>query len=140
MPTGCNEQTFNKWYPNILALKYLKSVGKLTKEKEDEIKTNINSGLQKILQIARSDGSFNFWEDSDDSNVWLTAYISKLIIMTQEQISIRNRKIEKVLKNALDFIKRKQTGDGGFKDDSVYYQEEVGISKSKYIFNFCGKL
>jgi A-macroglobulin TED domain len=134
MPTGCNEQTFHKWYPNILALRYLKAVGKLTPETEEEIKQYIDAGFQKILQIVRNDGSFSFWENLDEngvpakSNVWLTAYISKLIIMSRDYV--KNNQVENVLINALDFIKNQQTSEGRFQDDSVYYQDEVVDSKS----------
>jgi uncharacterized protein YfaS (alpha-2-macroglobulin family) len=115
-------------------MKYLESVGKLTPETEKTILHYISKGYQNILQIIQKDGSFSFWSSSENSdqsssNVWLTAYISKLLILAKNYI----KNEDKTLIKALDYLKKQQQKEGGFiENNSVIYGDDAEKSQSEY--------
>lgn len=116
MPTGCHEQTFNSWIPNTVGMKYLKSVGQLTKDYEARGITYLQKGYQHILTLS-TDGSYKmFYGDQTKKNTWMTAYIVKLLAFAKEFYPIN----DKVLSQALEYLKTQQILSGTFTDHSPY--------------------
>ena len=72
-PYGCFEQTSSTTYPNVLALDYLKTVGRLTPEIEIKALKFINAGYQRLLTFEVPGGGFE-WFGRPPANVCLTAY------------------------------------------------------------------
>jgi uncharacterized protein YfaS (alpha-2-macroglobulin family) len=72
-PHGCFEQTSSTTYPNVLALDYLKRVGRLTPEMEIEAKKLINTGYQRLITFEVPGGGFE-WFGEAPAHVGLTAY------------------------------------------------------------------
>ena len=72
-PYGCFEQTSSVTYPNVLALDYLKRVGRLTPETEVRARKLINTGYQRLLTFEVPGGGFE-WFGRDPAHVGLTAY------------------------------------------------------------------
>jgi 5-hydroxyisourate hydrolase-like protein (transthyretin family) len=72
-PYGCFEQTSSTTYPNILALDYLKRMGKLTPETEVRARKLINAGYQRLLTFEVPGGGFE-WFGHTPAHVGLTAY------------------------------------------------------------------
>lgn len=93
-----------------------------------KIKKNINSGYQRIISrsLFKDDGSFSIWGDSGESNIWLTAYIVKLLSKAKHVISIN----DKYIKNSLDFLLKQQKPDGKFESSShiSHYSSEEAAS------------
>jgi type II secretory pathway pseudopilin PulG/5-hydroxyisourate hydrolase-like protein (transthyretin family) len=72
-PNGCFEQTSSTTYPNVLALDYLKRMGRLTPEIEIKAQKYINAGYQRLLTFEVPNGGFE-WFGHAPAHVGLTAY------------------------------------------------------------------
>jgi uncharacterized protein YfaS (alpha-2-macroglobulin family) len=72
-PHGCFEQTSSTTYPNVLALDYLKRMGRLTPETEVRARKLINAGYQRLLTFEVPGGGFE-WFGRSPAHVGLTAY------------------------------------------------------------------
>lgn len=142
MPTGCNEQKFKAWIPNIAAINYLKGAGKLTPSYEAQARSYMDVGYQNLVAITQSDGSFSTWTESTSryykketaqEKIWLTAYIAKLLGHAKEFMPID----DKILVRALNFISSKQNDDGSFPDlDNTYYRKtdtQQGVPLTAFI-------
>lgn len=91
MPSGCPEQTFFSFVPNIAAMWYLNSTGKLTEAHKQRTQEHIRFGYQKLMKIKDStDGSFTFWHDK---SIWLTAYAVKLLAHIKSVTEIKPKDI-----------------------------------------------
>jgi hypothetical protein len=113
---GCNEQTFSSWIPNIAALRYLKSTGHLTKNIEKTALVYLNTGYQKLLTLSNSNGYYSFWQGYEP-NIWLTAYIAKLLFHIKDYQKIN----PKLISDALTYVARKQNPDGSFPLEGIDY-------------------
>lgn len=74
-PYGCSEQTTSALIPSV-ALKQLQGFEQFKVVDDTELENNIQVGLQKLQSFQRSDGGFGYWENSDTSYPFLTAYIA----------------------------------------------------------------
>jgi len=72
-PHGCFEQTSSSTYPNVLALDYLKRMGRLPPEVEIRARQFINAGYQRLLTFEVPGGGFD-WFGHAPAHVGLTAY------------------------------------------------------------------
>lgn len=124
MPSGCNEQIFKSWIPNIAAIKYLKAIDKLEEEFVKTSSAFLLNGYQEVLKRKQSDGSYSMWGEKGDASTWLTAYVVKVLGHVKNFASINDKHIY----DGLDFVKNKQRPEGNFTDPvaSYYY-----ISKTK---------
>jgi CD109 antigen len=110
MPSGCSEQQFKSWIPNIVAIKYLKSVNKLTTKQLQDGESYLATGYQQLLGRRKSDGSYSLWGESGDSSIWLTAYVAKLLGFAKDFVTINDRH----LVGALSYFTSRQKADGSF--------------------------
>jgi uncharacterized protein YfaS (alpha-2-macroglobulin family) len=72
-PHGCFEQTSSSTYPNVLALDYLRHMGRLTPAMEVEVRKLISTGYQSLLSFEVPGGGFE-WFGRSPAHVGLTAY------------------------------------------------------------------
>ena len=72
-PHGCFEQTSSTTYPNVLALDYLKRLGRLTPETEARARKLVDTGYQRLLTFEVPGGGFE-WFGRNPAHVGLTAY------------------------------------------------------------------
>lgn len=126
MPTGCNEQVFVSWIPNIVAMKYLKATNQLSKRDEEQGKKNLEAGNQMLSNIMNSDGSYNmyrvaWWKQNEyQPHVWLTAYIAKVLSYANTFFSLDH----KFIKNALNYLSKVQQEDGHFESKQLLHYEK----------------
>lgn len=117
MPAGCTEQIFKSFIPNVVAMKYLKAIGKLTSSYKTSGESYLKHGYQELLKRRLSDGSFSLWSEKDAASVWLTAYVAKVLGHTKEYVAVDDKHIL----GALEFVKKHQNAEtGGFSDASVH--------------------
>lgn len=109
MPTGCNEQTFNSWIPNVVAVRYLEAVGELTQTQRADLEIYLKAGVQHVSKLKNSDGSYNLFYGTPKS-IWLTAYIAKLLAYSKGYISLD----DKLIFSALSYLRSQQQTDGSF--------------------------
>ena len=72
-PYGCFEQTSSTTYPNVLALDYLRQIGKSAPQVEAKARQYIHLGYQRLLSFEISSGGFD-WFGNPPANRTLTAY------------------------------------------------------------------
>lgn len=128
MPRGCNEQIFSAWIPNIVTIRYLDSIKNLTKTYRDRGKANIEAGYQKLSNIRNDDGSYNMFKSSFkkqpyEPNVWLTAYIAKLLSYTKNLYALGNSTDtqDKFIVGALNYLSKVQLPNGNFPNQTLHY-------------------
>lgn len=73
-PYGCAEQTMSSLLPNI-SLKKMQGFDAFKYVDDATLQTNVVTGLQKIYKFQRGDGGFGYWDNSDRSYPYLSAYI-----------------------------------------------------------------
>lgn len=113
LPSGCGEQNMLNFVPNIVILKYLKTVGQLKPDIERKIKTFTEKGYQRELTYRHNDGSFSAFGKSDKSgSTWLTAFVAKSFRQAATFIDID----ENIIDDALKWLSKKQNNDGSFKE------------------------
>jgi alpha-2-macroglobulin len=73
-PYGCTEQTISAFVP-ALALSRLQGFDQLQYVGKKDLETKITAGLERIYAFQRPDGGFGFWQDSQVSYPYLSAYV-----------------------------------------------------------------
>jgi len=73
MPYGCFEQTSSTTYPNVLALDYLKRMGRSSPQIEAKARQYVHLGYQRLLTFEVPGGGFD-WYGRAPADVALTAY------------------------------------------------------------------
>lgn len=119
--SGCSEQQFKSWIPNIAAIRYLKAVGKLTTEYQTSGERFLSTGYQQLLGRRKPDGSYSLWGETGDASIWLSAYVAKLLGHVKQLISIN----DKHLVEALGYVSSRQKADGSFPEQvhGYYYMK-----------------
>lgn len=111
LPTGCGEQNMVLFTPNIVALDYLTSIGKLTEQMRNRAITNLQAGYQRELKYRHPDGSYSAFGISDrEGSMWLTAFVLRSFMEASKYISIDQVDIAR----SLNWIVQKQQADGCF--------------------------
>jgi len=73
-PYGCAEQTISAIMPNV-ALENLQGFDAFRFVDAKVLETNITTSLQRLYDFQRGDGGFGYWNESQQSYPYLTAYI-----------------------------------------------------------------
>lgn len=111
LPSGCGEQNMLNFVPNIVVLKYLKTVGQLKADIERKAKSYTEKGYQRELTYRHNDGSFSAFGKSDKSgSTWLTAFVAKSFRQAAEFIDVDGN----IIDDALKWLSKKQRTDGSF--------------------------
>ncbi|XP_037921191.1 CD109 antigen-like isoform X10 [Hermetia illucens] len=110
-PYGCGEQNMVNFVPNILVMRYLENIGKLTPEIADKARKFMEIGYQRELTYKHDDGSYSAFGKSDKSgSTWLTAYVARSFRQAANYIAID----ENIIKSALEFLAKHQAENGSF--------------------------
>lgn len=129
MPYGCGEQNMVNFVPNILVLKYLKTIDRDMPAITEKAKKFLEIGYQRELTYKHNDGSYSAFGKSDASgSTWLTAYVARSFHQAAEFTDVD----PKVITEALDFLISKQTESGNFLENGKLFdsshQTEIGLT------------
>jgi len=80
-PHGCAEQTTSKAFGQL----YLPKAVDLSKEKQDEVRDNINFALQKLPRFQTPRGGFTLWQGENDEGEYLSAYVTYFLVSAQRE-------------------------------------------------------
>ena len=110
--------------PNIYVARYLEATGQLKPEVMAKAEHLMTTGYQRELTYRRDDGSFSAFGQSDsEGSLWLTAFVLKSFAQADGLIYVD----ETVLREAQDWIRHHQHGDGSFERVGfVHHQELLG--------------
>uniref|UniRef100_W8AUU8 TEP1-F n=1 Tax=Ceratitis capitata TaxID=7213 RepID=W8AUU8_CERCA len=115
-PYGCGEQNMFTMVPNLMVLKYLQSTDNTNKALKDKAISYLQTGYQRQLSYKVNDHSFSTW-GAAPGITWLTAYVLRIFMEAKSYIYID----ENIIKNGLEFLRKKQEADGGFREDGRLY-------------------
>jgi uncharacterized protein YfaS (alpha-2-macroglobulin family) len=73
-PYGCTEQTMSGFLPDIVVAQATKNLGIKSDVDPTVLQKKINDGLDRLYQFQHEDGGWGWWQ-SDDSHVFMTAYV-----------------------------------------------------------------
>lgn len=126
LPSGCGEQNMLNFVPNIVLLRYLKTIGQLKPDIRLKAILYTEKGYQRQLTYRRVDGSFSAFGKADKTgSTWLTAFVAKSFQQAAEFIDID----ETVIDTAMDWLARQQQADGSFTETgTVSYKSLQGGS------------
>ncbi len=82
-PYGCAEQTASAFLPHV-ALKKLQGFDAFKIVNDQALAGVITTSLQKLYRFQRPDGGFGYWEESPESQPYLTAYILYALRLAKE--------------------------------------------------------
>ena len=112
-PYGCLEQTTSQSFP-LLHLADLAGLLRPGWLESGAVQKRLESGMQRILSMQRSDGSFSLWPSSG-AYVWGTLYATHFLVEANEA---GHPVPEERLSAALDFIERWMNGRDEGGDDT----------------------
>ena len=122
MPFGCGERNMILFAPNIYVARYLEVTGQAKPEISAKAEFLMTTGYQRQLTYRRDDGSFSAFGQSDGSgSLWLTAFVLKSFAQAEGLIYVD----EEVMRQARDWIRRHQRGDGSFEPVGFLHHQEL---------------
>ncbi|MDR0407408.1 MAG: hypothetical protein LBH45_00570 [Campylobacteraceae bacterium] len=84
-PYGCVEQTTSGIYPSIYASsEQLEALGIKTSSNEER-KRNVEKGIERLLGMQKTNGSFGFWNSDSEEVYWATVYVTDFLLRAKEQ-------------------------------------------------------
>ena len=73
-PYECTEQTVSRFLPNIRTTAALRAAGLVDADLEENLKTQVNTGLQKLYAQQNPDGGWGWW-GNQESDLLTSAYV-----------------------------------------------------------------
>ncbi|XP_052786009.1 CD109 antigen-like [Mya arenaria] len=136
MPHGCGEQNMVDFAPDVYIAKYLKTVGKLTKEIEGKAVQHVKFGYQNELTNVHQDGSFSAFGERDYSgSTWLTAFVLKCFGQARSIVNVDDQ----VLSKSMVWLLGQQDQDGSFREPGTLMRwvdqsgTKTGVSHTAFI-------
>lgn len=125
LPTGCGEQITSRFAVNSMIYNFYKASGKDLTETVQRVAQLNAQGLQNLLRLRLSDGSFKYFASHTSGSTWLTAYVIKTLRQSREIINVD----PSLINSALEFIISKQAADGAFIENPsyIYYRYHSGL-------------
>lgn len=99
-PYGCVEQTTSALIPWLAVEDLSPVVPQFASLSEEKVKTAIQGGVDRLLSMQLSDGSFAYWPGNTDTARWATAYAGMGLIMASEKgANVPRSAIDALVKN-----------------------------------------
>ena len=84
-PYGCVEQTISRFLPNVISTRALKSAGLSDPTLEANLRAEVNTALQRLVNWQNPDGGWGWWPSvNQNSDVQTSAYVVLGLIEAQE--------------------------------------------------------
>lgn len=117
-PYGCAEQIMSGILPQAVILQMENEVGeKMIGITSSELRDQLETALQEIYQLQRFDGGFGFWEGSERSYPYLTAYI----LFGLEQIQLAGFVVDEKVRGQAQLYLAKRLVEETTSEDSPEY-------------------
>jgi uncharacterized protein YfaS (alpha-2-macroglobulin family) len=122
-PYGCGEQTISSTYPNVMALRYVKSLGPSQSEAVAAISARARkyavAGYERLLGYRAAGGGFTYW-GRGEADFALTAYALRFLADAGEVIPVD----EAVVAETRDWLIKQQQADGRWLPHSYWSRDE----------------
>jgi uncharacterized protein YfaS (alpha-2-macroglobulin family) len=83
-PYGCVEQTTSSTLPWLTLMKFREQVPSLQRT-DDEIKSSINRGINRLFSMQTDSGGLSYWPGGSEPMLWGSAYGSLAITLAKQQ-------------------------------------------------------
>jgi CD109 antigen len=120
VPYGNAEQNMVAFIPNLLVLKYLKGVNKLTPNLESRLIQNLELGYTRQLNYRNEYNAFSFGGLYGNSDCWLTAFVLRYFAEASAYISID----QYMLNSTRNWLIQNQKSDGSFVENGQYLRNQ----------------
>ena len=118
-PHGCGEQTISSTYPNVMALRLLKSSGLEKHAIEKTARKYTRDGYDRLLGYRSASGGFSYW-GKGEPDLALTAYALRFLSDADEIIDVNGD----VLVEAENWLFKQQRNDGHWSVNDYYKASE----------------
>lgn len=82
-PYGCTEQTMSSFLPNIIVSQAVNRLKIPAQMDEADLQRKVRAGLERLYDFQHDDGGWGWWK-SDDSDVFMTAYVAAGLQMAKD--------------------------------------------------------
>ncbi|MBL8203885.1 MAG: carboxypeptidase regulatory-like domain-containing protein [Blastocatellia bacterium] len=122
-PYGCGEQTVSSTYPNVMALRLLRSTGQGEEGRSAAIAAKARkyaqAGYDRLLGYRDASGGFKYWSGNSAPDLALTAYALRFLYDASDVIEVD----EKVLDDASSWLLKQQSAAGHWRVGDAVSQE-----------------
>lgn len=118
-PYGCAEQTASALLPNVV-LKQVLDLPAIGNDlvNEDELKKNVEGGLQALYKYQQSSGGWGLWETSQ-----ATPYLTSYVLFTLNETKKAGYTVDDdVMNRAKDYLKRQMSDNSLSNNNDIRYQ------------------
>jgi uncharacterized protein YfaS (alpha-2-macroglobulin family) len=114
-PHGCGEQTISSTYPNLMILRFNKSVG-INSPITAKAQRYLEEGYKRLLNYRADSGGFSYWGGAENADFALSAYALRFLNDARDYIQVD----ESVLNGARDYLIQQQGKDGSWTTPARY--------------------
>lgn len=122
-PYGCGEQTISSTYPNVMTLRYIKTLNQPPSEAiaatAAKARKYAVAGYERLLGYRAPGGGFTYW-GRGEADLSLTAYALRFLSDASEVITID----EKIIAETRDWLIKQQQADGHWLPESYWRGDE----------------
>jgi hypothetical protein len=123
-PYGCGEQTISSTYPNVMALRLLKSTGQGEEGRTAAIATKARkfaqAGYDRLLGYRDAGGGFKYWGGNSAPDLALTAYALRFLNDAADVIEVK----DEVIEDAQAWLLKQQSADGRWVVNDYYSKND----------------
>ncbi|MFV0482122.1 MAG: MG2 domain-containing protein [Campylobacteraceae bacterium] len=119
-PYGCLEQTTSGLYPSIYTNSdQLAKLG-IKSSNDTERRKNIELGIERLLGMQKTNGSFGFWSSDSVESIWGTVYVTDFLLRAKEMgYNVSANALNKAVERLRYYLNTNNL-DGGYTDSSAY--------------------
>jgi uncharacterized protein YfaS (alpha-2-macroglobulin family) len=123
-PYGCGEQTISSTYPNVMALRLLKSTGQGEEGRTAAIAAKArkfaNAGYERLVGYRTASGGFGYWSKGE-ADLALTAYALRFLNDASDVIEVK----DEVIDEAQAWLLKQQQSDGRWIVNDYYSKDDM---------------
>lgn len=127
-PYGCLEQTVSSVFPQL----YLTALTDLTAGQEQEIRRNIQGGIQKLKSFSLPSGGFTYWPGDNYRDAWCNSYAGHFLIEAAKSGYTVDRTMMDAWRNA-------QKKDAQAYRPGQYYRDDLNQAYRLYTLSLDGQ-
>lgn len=95
-PYGCLEQTTSSLIPWLAVEKMREVSPVLARHSPEQVQKTIQTGVDRLISMQRSDGGFGYWNAASESNRWASSYAGLGLILASETAKVSPSVIDSV--------------------------------------------
>ncbi|QIQ21143.1 alpha-2-macroglobulin family protein [Zophobihabitans entericus] len=104
-PYGCLEQTISGLYPSLYANKEQLDLLGIQTDSDEARRRSVDIGIERILNMQRSNGGFGLWSKESEEEYWLTVYATDFLLRARERgYSVNTKALDRALNRIGEYL------------------------------------